>query len=73
MVWETLERATRAGYLAEAERIMLEDAPIVPVYFLNTKALVNPRITGWVDNIIDHHRTRYLCVQDAQRADRGIN
>ncbi len=53
----------RAGYLAEAERIMLEDAPIVPVYFLNTKALVNPRITGWVDNIIDHHRTRYLCVE----------
>ncbi|MGQ3015861.1 peptide ABC transporter substrate-binding protein [Phenylobacterium sp.] len=63
----------RAGHLAEAERIMLEDAPIVPVYFLNTKALVNPKITGWVDNIIDHHRTRYLCVKDAQGADRGMN
>ncbi|MDO8901254.1 MAG: ABC transporter substrate-binding protein [Phenylobacterium sp.] len=64
---------TRAGYLAEAERIMLEDAPIVPVYFLNTKALVNPRITGWVDNIIDHHRTRYLCVAGSQSSNQGIN
>lgn len=60
---EEADAEIRAGYLAEAERIMLEDAPIVPVYFLNTKALVNPRITGWVDNIIDHHRTRYLCVE----------
>jgi oligopeptide transport system substrate-binding protein len=52
---------------------MLEDAPIVPVYFLNTKALVNPKVTGWVDNIIDHHRTRNLCVKDAPGADQGIN
>ena len=54
----------RAGYLADAERIMLEDAPVAPIYFYVNKNLVNPRITGWVDNIIDHHRTRYLCVKD---------
>jgi len=54
--------AKRAGYLAEAERIMLEDAPVAPIYFYVNKNLVNPRLTGWVDNIIDHHRTRYLCV-----------
>lgn len=53
----------RARYLAEAEAIMLRDAPIVPLFFLINRALVNPKITGWVDNIIDHHRTRFLCVE----------
>lgn len=56
------DAARRAGYLAQAEAIVLRDAPIVPVYFLINRALVNPKITGWVDNIIDHHRTRFLCV-----------
>ena len=55
----------RAQYLAEAEHYMLEDAPVAPIYFFVNKNLVNPRITGFVDNIIDHHRTRYLCVKDA--------
>lgn len=58
----------RAGYLAEAERIVLHDAPIAPVYFYVNKALVSPKVTGWVDNIIDHHRTRYLCVKQESGA-----
>jgi oligopeptide transport system substrate-binding protein len=52
----------RAGYLARAERIMLTDAPIAPLYFYVNKNLVSPRVTGWVDNIVDHHRSRYLCL-----------
>lgn len=57
------DASRRAGYLAEAERIMLDDAPIAPTYFYVNKNLVNPRITGFVDNIVDHHRSRYLCTQ----------
>jgi oligopeptide transport system substrate-binding protein len=57
------DAAVRARYLAEAEKLMLEDAPVAPIYFFVNKNLVNPKITGWVDNIIDHHRTRYLCVK----------
>ncbi|WP_304711855.1 peptide ABC transporter substrate-binding protein [Phenylobacterium sp.] len=67
------DAAIRAGYLSEAERIMLADAPIVPVYFLNSKALVSPRVTGWVGNIIDHHRTRYLCLKGPEAPNRGMN
>ena len=33
-------------------------APVV--YYVN-KNLVRPDITGWVDNIEDIHRGRYLC------------
>ena len=46
---------------------MLDDATVAPTFFYVNKALVNPRITGWVDNIIDHHRSRYLCIKDSRR------
>jgi len=55
----------RAGILSRAETMMLTDAPISPIYFYINKNLVNPRITGWVDNLVDHHRTRWLCVKGA--------
>ncbi len=54
----------RAGYLADAEAMMLEDAPVAPIYFAVNKNLVNPRITGWTDNILDQHRSRFLCAAD---------
>lgn len=56
------DSVVRARYLAEAEHIMLEDAAIAPVYFMVNKNLVSPRVTGWTDNLLDHHRTRWLCV-----------
>lgn len=52
----------RAAYLAQAEHVMLTDATVAPTFFYVNKNLVSPKVTGWVDNLIDHHRTRYLCV-----------
>ena len=51
----------RGAYLAEAEHMMLEDAPIAPIYYYVSKNLVSPKITGWVDNLPDWHLTRWLC------------
>jgi oligopeptide transport system substrate-binding protein len=53
----------RAAILQAAERTMLADAPVIPLYFPVSRSLVNPRITGWTDNIADVHRGRYLCVR----------
>lgn len=61
----------RAEFLGQAERIMLEDAPVAPVYFYVNKNLVSPNVTGWVDNIVDHHRTRFLCVKNAPKPRNG--
>ncbi|MDP1632185.1 MAG: peptide ABC transporter substrate-binding protein [Caulobacter sp.] len=55
--------AKRAAYIAKAEHLMLEDAPIAPIYFYVNKNLVSPKVTGWVDNLLDHHRTRWLCMK----------
>lgn len=55
--------AVRAALIAKAEHMMLEDAPVAPVYFYVNKNLVSPGITGWVDNLLDHHRARWLCMK----------
>ena len=59
--------AKRAAYMAQAEHLMLEDAPIVPLFYNVATNLVNPRITGWADNLQDFHPSRYLCFADAKR------
>ena len=40
----------RRELLREAERVMLADQPLIPLYFYVAKHLVNPRIRGWRDN-----------------------
>ena len=55
------DEARRADLLVRAERIMLDDAPVAPLYFTVSRNLVSPRLSGWVDNPVDAHRARYLC------------
>ena len=50
---------------------MLNDTPVAPVFFYVNKNLVNPRLTGWVDNIVDHHRARYLCEKNSAVGAKG--
>ncbi len=53
-----LER--RAEYLEEAERVLLEDLPIMPLYFYATTRLVKPWVAGLGQNIMNHHHSKDL-------------
>jgi oligopeptide transport system substrate-binding protein len=55
------DQAVRAAHMRKAETILLADMPLAPVYFIASRNLVNPAITGWVDNIADQHGTEFLC------------
>ena len=57
----------RAAILGRAEQMILDDEAVAPVLFGVSRNLVNPRVTGWVDNLADKHRARWLCVKDASR------
>ncbi|NQY13458.1 MAG: peptide ABC transporter substrate-binding protein [Henriciella sp.] len=54
----------RAELFAEAEKIMLEDHPITPMWFQVTKNLVDPNLEGWAENAEDNHRSRWLCPKE---------
>lgn len=43
----------RAAYLATAERQLLADVPVIPLYFYVSKHLVSPRVHGWYDNVMN--------------------
>lgn len=51
----------RAAQFAQAEKIMLEDHPVTPMWFQVTKNLVDPNLEGWAENAEDNHRSRWLC------------
>jgi oligopeptide transport system substrate-binding protein len=56
----------RAVLLMKAEKVLIEDATVVPLFFLVNKNLVNPNVTGFIDNIGDEHRKRWVCFKDAE-------
>ncbi|QKK01185.1 MAG: peptide ABC transporter substrate-binding protein [Pseudomonadota bacterium] len=52
--------ARRRNLMAEAERMILADQVILPVYVYVSKRLVDPRLKGWEENVMDYHLTRYM-------------
>lgn len=45
----------RLGYLAEAERLMLEAQPIIPLYWSERTYLKSPAVQGWYPLLLDNH------------------
>jgi len=56
----TIDRAEQMRLYAAAEAVVLDDAPIAPLYFFVSKHLVSPSITGFETNALDRHPSRYL-------------
>ena len=56
----TLDPTRRIALLEQAEKLMLRDQPIIPLYFYVSKHLVKPRVTGWYDNVMDVTYSREL-------------
>ncbi|NEZ04813.1 peptide ABC transporter substrate-binding protein [Wenzhouxiangella sp. XN201] len=52
--------ASRRNLMAEAERMILAEQVILPVYHYVTKRLIDPRLKGWEENVMDYHLTRYM-------------
>ncbi len=52
--------ARRRRLMQEAERLLLEEMPIIPVYTYVTKRLVDRHVRGWENNVMDHHYSKHL-------------
>jgi oligopeptide transport system substrate-binding protein len=39
---------------------MLEDMPIIPIYFYVSQHLIKPRVSGLEGNVMDHHYSKYV-------------
>jgi oligopeptide transport system substrate-binding protein len=54
----------RGDLLDRAEQTALDDYPWVPIRFLVTRDLVQPYVKGWIANIRNVNRTRWLWIAD---------
>jgi oligopeptide transport system substrate-binding protein len=48
-----VDPAKRRALLEQAEQVMLQDQPVIPIYFYVSKHLVKPRVTGWYSDIMN--------------------
>ena len=55
--------AARATVLAEAESLLLDAAPIVPVYFNTHVYLLHPAVSAWQPTPMDHTDYRYVTIR----------
>ncbi|MEA2756092.1 MAG: oligopeptide transport system substrate-binding protein [Aliidongia sp.] len=53
----------RTHLLEQAEHLLLNDTPLIPIDNPLFGTLVSARVTGWRDNIIGLHPSRYLGIQ----------
>ncbi|QOC22670.1 peptide ABC transporter substrate-binding protein [Wenzhouxiangella sp. AB-CW3] len=58
--------ARRRNLMVEAERMLLEDQVVMPVFVYMTRRLIDPRLKGWEENIMDYHLTRYMYLVKSQ-------
>jgi oligopeptide transport system substrate-binding protein len=54
----------RAALLEQAEGILLEEMPVIPIYFYVSKNLVSPKVTGWRDNPLNAVYVRNLSLAE---------
>ena len=60
---EQLDLDRRRLYLEEAERVLLADHAVIPLYFYVSKHLVKPYVRGFHSNILNHTMTRHYRIE----------
>ena len=52
--------AARFAAFQKAEATLLEEAPILPIYFYTHCFLLRPNVKGWYPTILDHHPYKHV-------------
>jgi oligopeptide transport system substrate-binding protein len=60
----TADPATRNGLYGKAERILLGEAPIIPLYHYTHVFLIQPSVRGWNSTLLDHHPYKEVWLGD---------
>ena len=59
---------SRLDVRRQAEKAMLEDMPIIPIYFYVSQHLIKPRVSGLEGNVMDHHYSKYVRILKTEAA-----
>jgi oligopeptide transport system substrate-binding protein len=68
---EAADLKTRGETLKQAEQTALDDYAVFPSLFQVTQDIVEPYVRGWVPNVRDFNRSRWLWIDPHTRPERG--
>lgn len=60
----TAEPQARAALLAQAEAVLLEELPIIPIYHFTAVRLVHPAVRGWHPLPLDRHPYKHVWLEE---------
>ena len=60
------EESERMQLFQEAETILLEEMPYIPVYFYVTTRLIDPSVQGWYPSILDNHPYQAIFLEEEE-------
>ena len=60
----TADPADRLAQLADAEAVLMEEAPIIPIYHFTTVRLVHPAVRGWNPLPLDRHPYKHVWLEN---------
>ena len=52
--------AKRLEELAKAEKILVDDLANMPLLYYSYHNIVSPKLSGWQENVMDVHPSRYI-------------
>ena len=59
----TADPAARYALFQKAETLLLEAAPIIPIYYYTHVFLIQPSVKGWHPTLLDHHPYKYVWLE----------
>jgi oligopeptide transport system substrate-binding protein len=60
----TADAAARLKLLAAAEEVLLDELPVIPIYFYTTVRLVHPAVRGWHPLPLDRHPYKHVWLEN---------
>lgn len=62
----TPDKGKRSALLREAETLLLDASPLIPVFFYKRAYLIDPRVRGWEDNVMSIRPYRNVWIEEGE-------
>jgi oligopeptide transport system substrate-binding protein len=59
----TNERSVRYEYLMRAERLLISEMPIIPIYTYVRQYQLSSDVKGWYPNLLDTHHPKFIYLE----------
>lgn len=57
------DQSIRYGHFREAESVLMDELPIIPIYFYTNVYLLHPSVKGWHPNILNIHNYKFISLE----------